>query len=76
MQITDNSTNNKTSCFTTNIKTFCRLHYSFGKDLLDFSQIEAGKMWSKQNRFSLKNTIDTVSKTSNLFIHKKTSDWF
>ena len=52
----------KQAYFATNIKNSVHYISRLVKDLLDFSQIEAGKIKIEAQPFSLKNTIKTVSK--------------
>jgi signal transduction histidine kinase/CheY-like chemotaxis protein len=62
-ELLDNSNlTTKQAYFTTNIKNSVDYITRLVKDLLDFSQIEAGKIMIEAKPFSLKNTIDTVSK--------------
>ena len=62
-ELLDNSTlTTKQAYFTTNIKNSVDYISRLVKDLLDFSQIEAGKIVVEAKPFSLKNTIETVSK--------------
>lgn len=62
-ELLDNSTlTTKQTYFTTNIKNSVDYISRLVKDLLDFSQIEAGKITIEAQPFCLKNTIETVSK--------------
>ena len=72
-ELLDNSTlTSKQAYFTTNIKNSIEYISRLVKDLLDFSQIEAGKIFIESQPFSLKNTIETVSKNIQaVYSHKK-----
>ncbi len=62
-ELLDNSDlSKKQAYFTTNIKNSVDYITRLVKDLLDFSQIEAGKIIIEAKPFSLKKTIKTVSK--------------
>jgi len=65
---------NKQSYFTNNIKNASEYISRLVKDLLDFSQLEAGKIKIEKSPFSLKETINEVAKNIQTVHQQKNID--